>query len=88
MRKIKNILSLVIALFVMTAGTYIYSNNINSGVYCKDCGSESNCWAGSGLDSGYQDCQVVYDEDGDAIGCEGLTGYGSECQAYPYPQFN
>lgn len=39
-------------------------------VWCKDCGDEDNCWEGSGLDSGYDDCKVKYDEQGNPIGCD------------------
>jgi len=38
-------------------------------VWCKDCGNENNCWQGSGLDSGYQDCWVIY-ENGIPVDCE------------------
>lgn len=51
------------------------------GVYCKDCGNEDNCWQGNGLSSGYQDCQVFYDENGNPTGCQ-VFGWGN-CEPIP-----
>lgn len=67
---------------VISASTYMYSF---SGVYCKDCGSEGNCWQGNGLDEGYQSCEVTYDENGNAIDCEVDTNGWGGCQRYVGP---
>jgi len=48
-----------------------------AGIYCKDYGSEDNCWVGSDLDAGYQDCFI--DEDGN---CSVSTAGWGDCQAY------
>lgn len=49
-----------------------------AGVYCEDCGNETNCWQGNGLSDGYQGCQVNYDSNGNATGCD-LSAWG-DCQ--------
>lgn len=65
---------------IILLGFTTYSASM--GVYCKDCGSEDNCWVGSGLDEGYQDCFI--DENGQCS----VTTWG-DCEAYPtWPEEN
>ena len=69
--------TLFLAIIFCFVGLGAYSMTATMpGVYCKDCGSETNCWQGSGLDEGYQDCYI--DENGD---CH-VNFYGG-CEAYP-----
>lgn len=74
---------LFMSVFLFGFSFYNYSSN-SSGVYCKDCGSEQNCWQGSGLDQGYQDCYIVYDDNGEPDQCS-VSGWGG-CQKYHYPE--
>ena len=85
MKNIKRIIALFTTIFVLTTGTYVYSIN-TTGVYCKDCGSETNCLQASGLDNGYQACEIEYNGNGNAVGCEvDPAGYGDDCQQYNGP---
>lgn len=68
----KNIL-FAIALFVFIVTSINY---VRVSVFCKDCGSEDNCYLGSGFDSGYQDCYI------DVSGNCTVTGWG-DCNARP-----
>lgn len=76
--KIKNYILPFVFMLASTIllGFSFYSSS--AGVYCKDCGSEDNCWVGSGLDTGYQDCFI--NEDGECS--VSVEGWG-DCQAYP-----
>lgn len=74
---------LLLSIVLFGFSYYKYSNT-TEGVYCKDCGSSTNCWQANGLATGYQSCQVIYDENGKAIDCD--VSFWGGCQQYTGPR--
>lgn len=68
----------VFAIAFLIASLFLFVFQVFSvapGANCKDCGDVSNCIEGNGLDSGYSECEVVWDFNGNAVGCI-ISGWG------------